>query len=106
MFGWLAVPTLKQYWTFYLFPQTIKTRGGLETRKYYTNPARTYSRPQADGSVCAAKASAEGSMRLDCNMGFGAATMVTGTFGFFAAAKAISKYLEKCQRDSTANKNL
>lgn len=46
MFGWLAVPTLKQYWTFYLFPQTIKTRGGLETRKYYTNPARTYSRPQ------------------------------------------------------------
>lgn len=45
MFGWLAVPTLKQYWTFYLFPQTI-TRGGLDTRKYYTNPARTYSRPQ------------------------------------------------------------
>ena len=29
-----------------MFPQTIKTRGGLETRKYYTNPARTYSRPQ------------------------------------------------------------
>lgn len=51
--------------------------------------------PQADGSVCQAKASADGSMRLDCNMGFGAATMVTGTFGFFAASKAIAKYLKK-----------
>ena len=40
------------------------------------------------------KSSTEGSMRLDCNMGFGAATMVTGTFGFFAAAKAIEKYLK------------
>ena len=54
--------------------------------------------PQADGSVCAAKTSADGSMRLDCNMGFGAATMVTGSFGFFAAAKAISKFLQKKQR--------
>ena len=50
--------------------------------------------PQDDGTVCAMKSSTEGSMRLDCNMGFGAATMVTGTFGFFAAAKAIEKYLK------------
>lgn len=55
--------------------------------------------PQADGSVCQMKSTADGSMRLDCNMGFGAATMVTGSFGFFAAAKAISKYLDKCQRN-------
>ncbi|MUH71696.1 tRNA cyclic N6-threonylcarbamoyladenosine(37) synthase TcdA [Psychrosphaera haliotis] len=54
--------------------------------------------PQADGSVCAAKVSAEGSMRLDCNMGFGAATMVTGTFGFFAASKAITKHISKMER--------
>ena len=54
--------------------------------------------PQSDGSVCAAKATAEGTMRLDCNMGFGAATMVTGTFGFFAASKAISKFIDKTQR--------
>jgi tRNA A37 threonylcarbamoyladenosine dehydratase len=45
------------------------------------------------------KANAEGSMRLDCNMGFGAATMVTGTFGFFAASKAINKILQKKQRE-------
>jgi tRNA A37 threonylcarbamoyladenosine dehydratase len=55
--------------------------------------------PQEDGSVCQMKANAEGSMRLDCNMGFGAATMVTGTFGFFAASKAISKILQKKQRE-------
>jgi tRNA A37 threonylcarbamoyladenosine dehydratase len=55
--------------------------------------------PLEDGSVCQVKASADGSMRLDCNMGFGAATMVTGTFGFFAASKAISKILQKRQRE-------
>ncbi len=53
------------------------------------------SYPQPDGSVCASKVTAEGTMRLDCNMGFGAATMVTGTFGFFAVSKAITKYLNK-----------
>jgi tRNA A37 threonylcarbamoyladenosine dehydratase len=57
--------------------------------------------PQADGSVCAAKADASSSTRLDCNMGFGAATMVTGTFGFFAASKAVAKYLEKKRRQSS-----
>jgi tRNA threonylcarbamoyladenosine dehydratase len=51
------------------------------------------SYPQSDGSVCHAKTQTDGSMRLDCNMGFGAATMVTGTFGFFAAAKAVSKII-------------
>lgn len=98
-------------------PLLSKVRNQLRRdHNFSKNPKRKFSvdcvysteqlqYPQADGSVCAAKASAEGSMRLDCNMGFGAATMVTGTFGFFAAAKAISKYLEKCQRDSTANKN-
>ena len=59
--------------------------------------------PQADGSVCQAKTSAEGSMRLDCNMGFGAATMVTGSFGFFAVSKAIQKYLDKKERSTQTN---
>lgn len=55
--------------------------------------------PQLDGSVCAMKNIEEGSStRLDCNMGFGAATMVTGTFGFFAASKAVTKFLEKQTR--------
>ena len=83
---------------------------------YSTNPKRKFSidcvysteqlrYPQEDGSVCAAKASADGTMRLDCNMGFGAATMVTGTFGFFAAAKSVEKYLAKRAREK-ANESL
>lgn len=47
--------------------------------------------PQADGSVCNTKASADGSMRMDCASGFGAVTMVTGTFGFMAASRVLSK---------------
>ena len=47
--------------------------------------------PQADGSVCAAKNTAEGSKRMDCASGFGAATVVTATFGFIAVARIIEK---------------
>jgi len=51
--------------------------------------------PQADGSVCATKATAEGSMRMDCASGFGAVTMVTGTFGFMAASRVLAKLAAK-----------
>lgn len=54
--------------------------------------------PQMDGTVCQAKTNSDGSTRLDCNSGFGAATMVTGSFGFFAAAKGIEKYLQLKRR--------
>lgn len=48
--------------------------------------------PQADGSMCHAKAFTDDSgTRLDCAGGFGAATMVTGTFGFVAAARVVQK---------------
>ncbi|MBB1268223.1 tRNA cyclic N6-threonylcarbamoyladenosine(37) synthase TcdA [Shewanella sp. SR44-3] len=47
--------------------------------------------PQADGSVCNTKATADGSMRMDCASGFGAVTMVTGTFGFVAASRVLAK---------------
>ncbi|MCT8859431.1 tRNA cyclic N6-threonylcarbamoyladenosine(37) synthase TcdA [Shewanella xiamenensis] len=47
--------------------------------------------PQADGSVCSTKATADGSMRMDCASGFGAVTMVTGTFGFVAASRVLSR---------------
>ena len=94
-------------------PLLSKVRNQLRRdHNFSKNPKRKFSidcvysteqlqYPQADGSVCAAKASAEGSMRLDCNMGFGAATMVTGSFGFFAAAKAVRKYLDKRQREKS-----
>lgn len=54
--------------------------------------------PQADGSVCHSKHLPDGSVKLDCNAGFGASVAVTGTFGFVAAARAIDKYLERRAR--------
>lgn len=69
------------------------------------NPSRNYSipcvysteqlkYPQADGSVCATKAFIGDSTRLDCSSGFGAATMVTGTFGFVAASRVVKRIAE------------
>ncbi|MCV2885285.1 tRNA cyclic N6-threonylcarbamoyladenosine(37) synthase TcdA [Aestuariibacter sp. AA17] len=51
--------------------------------------------PQQDGSVCTTKNLSDGSVKLDCNNGFGAAVVVTASFGFVAAAHAINKYLKK-----------
>lgn len=69
------------------------------------NPSRNYSipcvysteqlkYPQPDGSVCATKSFADGSTKLDCSSGFGAATMVTGTFGFVAASRVVQRLAE------------
>ncbi len=71
-----------------------------------TNPARKFGidcvfsteqlkYPQADGTVCAAKSSAEGPKRMDCASGFGAATMVTASFGFVAASRVVDKLIQK-----------
>ncbi|CCQ11857.1 CsdL (EC-YgdL) protein of the HesA/MoeB/ThiF family, part of the CsdA-E-L sulfur transfer pathway [Pseudoalteromonas luteoviolacea B = ATCC 29581] len=57
--------------------------------------------PTASGEVCQMKQNADGSKNMDCATGFGSATMVTGTFGFFAAAKATKKYLAKCARNQS-----
>ena len=45
--------------------------------------------PQADGTVCEEKSMEDGSMKLDCEGGLGAATQVTGAFGFAAAGYVI-----------------
>jgi tRNA A37 threonylcarbamoyladenosine dehydratase len=47
--------------------------------------------PQADGTVCEAKAESDGSMKLDCEGGLGAATQVTGAFGFAAAGFVVEE---------------
>ena len=47
--------------------------------------------PQADGTVCQTKPEAGGSMKMDCSSGFGAATVVTATFGFVAVSRIIAK---------------
>lgn len=51
--------------------------------------------PQADGSVCQTKPASAGSMKMDCASGFGAATAVTATFGFAAAARIVAKLTHK-----------
>ncbi|MEH8020924.1 tRNA cyclic N6-threonylcarbamoyladenosine(37) synthase TcdA [Rheinheimera metallidurans] len=47
--------------------------------------------PQADGSVCQQKPEMNGSMRLDCSGGFGAASVVTASFGLAAVSKLLVK---------------
>lgn len=55
--------------------------------------------PQSDGTVCAAKSTADGSKRMDCASGFGAVTMVTASFGFIAVSHALKKMIAKSQRE-------
>lgn len=52
--------------------------------------------PQGDGSVCGVrpKLGADAALKLDCGAGLGAATHVTGTFGFAMAGKAIELLLK------------
>ncbi|OUS26843.1 hypothetical protein A9Q99_16640 [Gammaproteobacteria bacterium 45_16_T64] len=54
--------------------------------------------PQADGSICQQKIFADGDTKLDCEGGFGAAAMVTATFGFVAVSKVIEKMLRAAER--------
>ena len=52
--------------------------------------------PQADGSVCGIRPrlGADAALKLDCGAGLGAATHVTGSFGFAMAGKAIERLLK------------
>jgi len=49
--------------------------------------------PQADGTVCEEKSIGDGSMKLDCEGGLGAATQVTGAFGFAAAGFVVGELI-------------
>ncbi|GAB3023935.1 tRNA cyclic N6-threonylcarbamoyladenosine(37) synthase TcdA [Bowmanella dokdonensis] len=94
-------------------PLAAKVRAQLRRQYGFTsNPQRRFAvdcvfsteqlkYPQADGTVCETKSLGEGSVRLDCRSGFGAAVAVTGTFGFVAAARTVDKYLQKRQRQES-----
>ena len=56
--------------------------------------------PQADGSVCRMKTGDDSSTRLDCESGFGSATMVTGTFAFIAASRVVKRIAEGAGKKS------
>lgn len=68
---------------------------------FSTEPLRY---PQPDGSASTKKRLVDGSVKLDCNNGFGAAVTVTATFGFIAAARVIEKILSKAQRLDSATR--
>lgn len=79
---------------FHRFSSNPKRRFGVEC--VYSTEQLRY--PQPDGSVSFAKSLQDGSVRLDCSSGFGASVAVTASFGFVAAARAINKHLERCER--------
>jgi len=78
---------------FHGFSKNAKRR--FEVPCVYSTEQLRY--PQADGSLCGAKSGTEGegSMRLDCNSGFGASTCVTASFGFVAVARVLAKLAEQ-----------
>lgn len=93
-------------------PLLAKVRNNLRRlHNFSRNPKRVFSveaiysteqmnYPTADGETCQAKSAMEGTAGLDCNSGFGAATMVTGSFGFIASSRAIERYLAKIQQQA------
>src|SRR5690606_41326199 len=58
--------------------------------------------PQPDGRVCGTrpKLDPDAALKLDCGAGLGAATHLTGSFGFAMAGKALELLLKK--RDAKA----
>jgi tRNA threonylcarbamoyladenosine dehydratase len=76
------------------------SRGRIGIDCVFSTEALVY--PQADGSVCASRQSAEGPKRMDCASGFGASTMVTATFGFVAVAHVLKKMLARVARENAA----
>ncbi|WP_416304901.1 tRNA cyclic N6-threonylcarbamoyladenosine(37) synthase TcdA [Neptunicella sp. SCSIO 80796] len=81
----------------YHFSSNPKRKFGISC--VYSTEQLVY--PQQDGSVCQTKNLADGSVKLDCNNGFGASVAVTATFGFVAAARVIDKIIEKAERHSS-----
>ena len=75
---------------FHNFQKSSKRQFGIDA--IYSTEPMVY--PQPDGAVCQQKSAMQNGVKLDCSGGFGAATMVTGSFGFAAAAKAVERLLK------------
>lgn len=73
------------------------SKGKLGIDCVFSTEALVY--PQFDGTVCSAKSTADGPKRMDCASGFGAATMVTASFGFIAVSHALKKMMAKAARE-------
>lgn len=72
----------------YNFTRNPKRRFGIDC--VFSSQQQVY--PGEDGTVSYEKPGIHG-VSLDCNFGYGAASFVTGTFGFIATSHIINKFL-------------
>ena len=86
----LAAKVRGQLRSEYGFTRNAKRRFGVEC--VFSSQQQVY--PKDDGSVSHEKPGIHG-VSLDCRFGYGSATFVTGSFGYFAAARAIEKTLHR-----------
>ncbi len=94
-------------------PLLAKTRNNLRRLHHFSrNPKRVFSveaiysteqmtYPDRSGGTCQAKSGLEDGVKLDCSGGFGAATMVTATFGFVAVSRGLERLLRTQPQPST-----
>lgn len=78
----------------YNYSRNPKRRFGVDV--VYSTEQLRY--PAADGEACLAKPTDGAPQRLDCASGFGAVTVVTGTFAFVAVSRVLQKLMEKANR--------
>jgi tRNA A37 threonylcarbamoyladenosine dehydratase len=110
--GGLTDPTtimIKDLTRTYNDPLAAKVRAQLRAQHGYTrNPKRYFGvecvfsaqqqvYPRKDGSIGHQKPGIHG-VHLDCTMGYGSASFVTGTIGFVAVSRLLDKHLLRCKR--------
>ncbi len=78
----------------YNYSRNVKRSFGIDA--VYSTEQLRYPKP--DGTVCNAKQSSDGAMRLDCSGGFGAVTVVTGSFAFVAVSRVLKKLADKADK--------
>lgn len=78
----------------YNFSRNVKRKFAIDA--IFSTQQLVY--PTESGDVCQAKQFANGSTKLDCNTGFGAATHVTATFALFAVARVLDKLTAKANK--------
>ena len=83
----------------YGFSRNPKRRFSVEC--VYSDEQLIY--PSGDGEVCLQKPGSGDATRLDCASGFGAATFLTGTFGFVAASKVLERLAKKANQLAATN---
>ena len=80
-------------------PNSADVGIGKSVECVYSDEQLVY--PGSDGEVCFAKPASGESTRLDCASGFGAATFVTGSFGFVAASRVLARLAKKAAAETT-----